>query len=26
MAAAFDEPLPRCADDIGHLQRWSAHL
>ncbi len=26
MSAALDELLPRCADDIGHLQRWSAHL
>jgi len=25
-AAAFDEWLSHCADDIGHLQRWSIHL
>ncbi len=26
LSAAFDELLPGCADDIGHLQRWPAHL
>src|SRR5580704_180010 len=26
VAVAFDESLSRCADDIGHLQRWPAHL
>jgi len=26
MAISFDENLSRSADDIGHLQRWPAHL
>jgi Putative transposase len=26
VAVSFDESLSRCADDIGHLQRWPAHL
>ncbi len=25
-AAAFDESLPRHADEIGHLQGWPVHL
>ncbi len=25
-AAAIDEPFPRPADDIGHLQGWPLHL
>ena len=26
MAVSFDESIPGSADDIGHLQRWPAHL
>jgi hypothetical protein len=26
VAVLFDEHLSRSADDIGHLQRWPAHL
>jgi hypothetical protein len=26
LAASFDECFSRCADEIGHLQRWPANL
>jgi hypothetical protein len=26
VAVSFDESIPGNADDIGHLQRWPAHL
>ncbi len=26
LAALFDECGSRCADEVGHLQRWPAHL
>ena len=26
VAVLFDEQLSRSADDIGHLERWPAHL
>ena len=26
VAVSFDECISRGADDIGHLQRWPAHL
>ena len=26
LAASFDECVSRSADQIGHLQRWPAHL
>ena len=26
VAVLFDEQFSRCADDIGHLERWPAHL
>jgi hypothetical protein len=26
LAASFEEGISRGADEIGHLERWSAHL